>query len=64
MDKEKFVQRIEGMVYNTCGCSYREAQEVLKECLRRNKEKLKDKKIIKRENFYENKMRVGLKDKK
>lgn len=57
MDKEKFVQRVEGMIYSTCGCSYREGKKVLEECLRRNKKKLKDPKIIERENFYENKMK-------
>ena len=56
MDKEKFVDRVEGMIYSICGCSYREAREVLKECLRRNKEKLKNPKIIKREDYYDNKI--------
>ena len=34
MDKEKFVQRVNMMLYETCGCNKEEAIEVLKECLK------------------------------
>ena len=34
MDKEKFVQRVNIMLYETCGCNKEEAIEVLKECLK------------------------------
>jgi len=33
---EKFVQRVENMIYNTCGCDVKRAREVLEECLKRN----------------------------
>ncbi len=33
MDKEKFVQRVNNMLYETCGCNKEEAIEVLQECL-------------------------------
>ena len=36
---EKFVQRVEGMIYHVCGCDTKRAKEVLEECLKRNKEK-------------------------
>ena len=39
---EKFVQRVEHMLYYICGCDYKRGEEVLKECLKRNKEKLKN----------------------
>ena len=39
MDKEKFVQRIENMLYVVCGCNKKEAKEVLNECLRLKYEK-------------------------
>lgn len=50
MDKEKFVRRVENMIYYICGCDYNEAKEVLEECLRRNKQKIdeKDKRIERR----------------
>jgi len=31
MDKEKFVQRVENMLFHICGCSKEEALEVIKE---------------------------------
>ncbi|MBI2660563.1 hypothetical protein HYX07_05360 [Candidatus Woesearchaeota archaeon] len=34
MDKEKFVQRVNIMLYETCGCNKEEAIKVLKECLK------------------------------
>ena len=37
---EKFIQRVQVMIYETCGCSPERAEEVLKECLKRNKVKL------------------------
>lgn len=36
---QKFVQRIEGMLYFTCGCDFKRGKIVLEECLRRNKDK-------------------------
>jgi N-acetylmuramic acid 6-phosphate (MurNAc-6-P) etherase len=39
---EKFVQRVEHMLYYICGCNAKRGREVLKECLKRNKEKLKN----------------------
>ena len=38
---EKFIQRIQIMIYQTCGCNPKRAEEVLKECLKRNEEKMK-----------------------
>ena len=38
---DKFVQRVQGMIYYICGCSPERAEEVLKECLKRNEEKMK-----------------------
>jgi len=37
MDKEKFVQRVNVMLYETCGCNNDESVEVLEECLKRVK---------------------------
>ena len=37
MDKEKFVQRVNIMLYETCGCNKEESIEVLEECLKRVK---------------------------
>jgi hypothetical protein len=37
MDKEKFVQRVNNMLYETCACNKEEAIEVLKECLKQIK---------------------------
>jgi len=37
---EKFAQRVEHMLYYICGCNAKRGREVLKECLKRNKEKL------------------------
>lgn len=42
MDKEKFVQRVEGMIYHTCGCNSLEAVEVAEEVLKRAKAKKKN----------------------
>lgn len=36
---EKFINRVEGMIYYTCGCDIKRGREVLEECLKRNKEK-------------------------
>ena len=30
------VERVQVMIYSTCGCSLKEGREVLKECLKRN----------------------------
>lgn len=35
MDKEKFVQRINFMLFEICGCSKEQAKEVLNECVSR-----------------------------
>ncbi len=34
MDKEKFVERVNIMLYEICGCNKEESIEVLEECLR------------------------------
>jgi len=34
---EKFVGRVEAMLYHTCGCDFERGKIVLEECLRRNK---------------------------
>jgi len=39
---EKFIERVEQMLYFTCGCDTKRAKEVLEECLKRNKEKIKE----------------------
>jgi hypothetical protein len=36
---EKFVGRVENMLYNICGCDKKRGEIILKECLKRNKEK-------------------------
>ena len=38
MDLEKFTQRVENMLFETCGCNSIEAEIVLKECLKRIKQ--------------------------
>ena len=38
---EKFISRIQNMIYYICGCGPKRAKEILEECLRRNKEKEK-----------------------
>ena len=37
MDLIKNVERVENMIYSICGCNEKEAEEVLIECLKRNK---------------------------
>ena len=37
---QKFVGRVEHMLYDICGMDFERAREVLIECLKRNKEKL------------------------
>ena len=37
MDEEKFIQRVENMVYYICGCSEKEAVIILEKCLKRAK---------------------------
>jgi hypothetical protein len=32
---EKYVGRIENMLYYVCGCDYKRGREVLKECLKK-----------------------------
>ena len=39
MDKEKFIQRVENMIYSICGCNFDEAEIILKECLIRNEKR-------------------------
>lgn len=39
MDKETNIQRVEIMLYNTCGCNKEEGKIILKECLKRNKKR-------------------------
>jgi hypothetical protein len=36
MDKETNIQRVENMIYYTCGCSKEEGLIILEECLKRN----------------------------
>lgn len=38
MDKEKFVERVNIMLYEICGCNKEESIEVLEECLKRIKD--------------------------
>ena len=45
MDKEKFVQRVNIMLYETCGCNKEEAIEVFEECLKRAKSRKGSQKI-------------------
>lgn len=35
----KFIRRVENMLYNICGCDKKIAEIILKECLKRNKER-------------------------
>ena len=36
---DKFVSRVEGMLYGTCGCDKARGKEILEKCLKRNKER-------------------------
>jgi N-acetylmuramic acid 6-phosphate (MurNAc-6-P) etherase len=36
---QKFIERVENMLYYVCGCNKKRGREVLEECLKRNKEK-------------------------
>jgi N-acetylmuramic acid 6-phosphate (MurNAc-6-P) etherase len=38
---EKYIERVEHLIYEICGCSKERAKEVLEECLKRNKIKIK-----------------------
>jgi len=35
-DFDTNIERVQVMIYSTCGCSLKEGREVLKECLKRN----------------------------
>ena len=39
---EKFIERIENMLYCICGCNFERGKEILLECLKRNEDKAKD----------------------
>jgi len=41
---EKFIGRMENMLYFICGCDFVRGNEILLECLKRNKEFLKNEK--------------------
>ena len=41
MDLLTNIQRVENMIYSICGCSKKDAEIVLKECLKRNKKRIK-----------------------
>jgi len=43
MDEEKFIQRVEIMLYETCGCTNEEAKIVLEKSLERVKRNIKEK---------------------
>jgi len=43
MDEEKFIERIEMMLYDTCGCMNEEAKIILKKCLERAKRNIEEK---------------------
>ncbi|OGJ19829.1 hypothetical protein A3K73_05855 [Candidatus Pacearchaeota archaeon RBG_13_36_9] len=43
MDEEKFIQRVEMMLYDTCGCSFEEGIIILEKCLERAKRNIKEK---------------------
>ena len=51
MDKEKFVQRVNIMIYETCGSNKEEAIEVLEECLKRAKAREDIPKNIRKKNL-------------
>jgi len=38
---EKFIGRMENMLYFICGCDYKRGRKILLACLKRNKEKSK-----------------------
>lgn len=38
---EKFIGRIENMLYYTCGCDKERGRRILEECLKRNKKRIK-----------------------
>ena len=42
---EKFVERMEQLLYYTNGCDTKRAKEILEECLKRNKQRKNPKKI-------------------
>ncbi len=37
MDEEKFIERVEIMLFHTCGCTKEEAIIILEKCLERTK---------------------------
>lgn len=41
---EKFIGRIENMLYYICGCDFARGHEILLECLKRNEKKNENKK--------------------
>lgn len=52
MDKQKFVGRVNNMIYSICGCNLKEGIEVLEECLKLSKNCKKfPKSIFKRPNI-------------
>lgn len=36
---EKFIGRVQHMIYGICGCEPERAEKILKECLKRNEER-------------------------
>jgi len=40
---DKFVERVEKMLYKTCGCDIKRGREILLICLERNEEKIRTK---------------------
>lgn len=43
MDEEKFIGRVEMMLYDTCGCTNEETKIILEKCLKRAKRNIKEK---------------------
>ena len=53
MDKEKFIQRVNNMLFEICGCNKEESIEVLEECLKQIKQCKDFPKVRSRMDFVE-----------
>lgn len=58
MDEQTYIQRVENMLYNICGCNPEEVRKILYKCLVRAEEKIKAKNQI-QPNLKENNPNQG-----
>lgn len=62
MDEEKFIERVEMMLYDTCGCTNEEAKIILEKCLKRAKKNIKDKRNFMRDKLADPERKKRLKE--